>query len=153
MHNSRREDQCYRFKQLHIRLGQILLSDDTKLPVHPVLHFIKSGFSQECVTKAFQKITHGRLNSTDFEPLLAFEENSYGKMWHMCVLNCELNQRCIGFQLCKFTESLFYCMTCCRWKKIKGFTFIAEPGCKFVEKVSNFFSVANESLYCFDYLR
>lgn len=101
--------------------------------------FIKSGFSQECVTKAFQKITHGRLNSTDFEPLLAFDENSYGKMWHMCVLNCELNQRCIGFQLCKFTESLFYCMTCCRWKKIKGFTFIAEPGCKFVEKVSNFF--------------
>lgn len=101
--------------------------------------FIKSGFSQQCVTKAFQKITHGRLNSTDFEPLLAFEENSYGKMWHMCVLNGELDQRCIGFQLCKFTESLFYCMTCLRWKKIKGFTFIVEPGCKFVEKVSNFF--------------
>lgn len=37
--------------------------------------------------------------------------------------------------------------------KIKGFTFTAEPGCKFVEKVSNFFSVANESFHCFDYLR
>lgn len=36
-------------------------------------------------------------------------------------------------------ESLFYCMICCRWKKIKGFIFIVELGCKFVEKVSNFF--------------
>lgn len=103
---------------------------------------IESCFSQQCVNKDFQKVTHGKLKSTDFEHLLALEENSYGKMWHMCVLNCELDQRCFGFQLCKVTESLFNCKTCCRWKKIKGFTFIDQPGCKYVEKVSR-------SYFCF----
>lgn len=98
---------------------------------------IKSCFSQQCVIKDFQKITNGKLNLTDFEPLLAFEEKCYGKMWHMCVLNCELDQRCIGFQLCKVTESLFYCETCCRWKKIRGLDIIDDPGCKYIEKVSS----------------
>ena len=49
--------------------------------------------------------------------LLALEENSYGIIRYMCVLNCEFDQLCIWFQLCKVTESLFYCKTCCKWKK------------------------------------
>lgn len=119
--HSWRDDQCYGFTHVSNSIfdwDRYRLSDDIKLPVHTSLHFyyIKSCFSQQCVIKDFQKITHGKLNSTDFEPLLAFEENCYGKMWHICVLNCELDQRCIGFQLCQVTESLFYCKTCCRWK-------------------------------------
>lgn len=71
----------------------------------------------------------------------------------MCVLNCELDQRCIWFQLCKVTESLFYCETCCRWKKIRGFDIMDDPGCKYIEKVSSYiYFLVEESVHCFDYL-
>lgn len=43
--------------------------------------FIESCFSQQFVTKYFQKISHGKRNSTDFEPLLALEENIIGTFY------------------------------------------------------------------------
>lgn len=129
----------YTCKQLHIRLGQISVKRWHKITCSYFPSFLlKAVFLSNVSPKLFKRLPMaGKLNSTDFEPLLAFEENSYGKMWHMCVLNCELDQRCIGFQLCKVTESLFYCETCCRWKKIRGFNFIDDPGCKYIERVSS----------------
>lgn len=92
--------------------------------------------SQQCTTRYIQKYLDGRLADTDYKPLLSLEEDSYGKALGKCVLYCDNDQRCLGFDLCKIRENLFRCRTCCEWKKIKGFTIGNYSNCKRIEKVS-----------------
>lgn len=117
--------------------SRYLFRDDTNIPVHTFFNFYwKLFFLSNVLQNIFNKLQIRQI-------LLALEENSYGIIRYMCVLNCEFDQLCIWLQLCKVTESLFYCKTCCKWKKInKWFILIDERGCKYVEKVSS-------SYFCF----
>lgn len=100
-------------------------------PVH-----INICFSHLCFSNEVQTFLKGKLADSDFTPLLSLEDNSYGKLFHRCLFYCEKDKRCSGFQICKISETLFQCRTCCEWKKAKGFTFTYSPDCKYVEMVS-----------------
>ncbi|XP_052680998.1 uncharacterized protein LOC128161677 [Crassostrea angulata] len=95
-------------------------------------------FSHQCFPNEIQTFLKGKLADSDFTSLLSLEDNSYGKLFHKCLFYCEKDKRCIGFQICKISETLFQCRTCCEWKKAKGFTFTYSPDCKYVEMKIDF---------------
>lgn len=90
---------------------------------------------QQCVTTDFKKKFSGKLNEDSFKPLFSIQENSYGILFHKCLYYCEQDKRCMGFQICKVSESLYQCQTCCHWMKIRGQSITNTSDCKYLEKV------------------
>lgn len=103
-----------------------------------ILFCIIPSSPQQCVTTDFKKKVSGKLNENSFKPLFSIQENSYGILFHKCLYDCEQDKRCIGFQICKVSESLFQCQICCHWRKIVGYTVTKTPDCKYFEKVRKF---------------
>lgn len=100
-----------------------------------ILFYIIRCSPQQCVTTDFKKKFSGKLNESDYKPLTSMQENSYGILFHKCLHYCEQDKRCIGFQICKVSESLFQCQTCCHWRKIFRYTYTNTSDCKYLEKV------------------
>lgn len=101
-----------------------------------ILFYIIRCSPQQCVTTDFSSVQFsGKLNESDYKPLISMQENSYGKLLHKCLHYCEQDKRCIGFQICKVSESLFQCQTCCHWRTFFRYTYTNTSDCKYLEKV------------------
>lgn len=92
--------------------------------------------SQQCVSTNFKLVFKNSISSIDYRPLLVLQDTNYGITFHKCLHLCSQSEQCIGFFLCKATENLFLCQTCCEWKRIKGYKLGNSPNCKYIEKVT-----------------
>lgn len=92
--------------------------------------------SQQCVSTNFKLVIKNSISSIDYRPLLVLQDTNYGITFHKCLHLCSQSEQCIRFFLCKATENLFLCQTCCEWKRIKGYKIGNSPNCKYIEKVT-----------------
>ena len=92
----------------------------------------------QCQTTTMKVIAKRKLPSTDFKGLFTLEDKTFGQVFQKCYKQCKMNDRCIGFEICKISEDLFSCQACCKWKKRKDYGSIQVVGpsdCSYYEQV------------------
>ena len=94
--------------------------------------------SQQCKTHSNIEILHkGKIPTNDYKPLFTIEDSSFGKLFHKCFHFCGYYEQCMGFEICKLSESVWRCNACCEWKKVKTYVTLTDLStCTFYGRVS-----------------
>ena len=91
---------------------------------------------QTCQTINMKVLAKGGVPKNDFNFVFTMEDKTFGLVFHKCFHQCEMNEQCIGFEICKMSEDSFRCQACCKWKKRKNYVTLPGPSnCTYYEQV------------------
>ena len=94
-------------------------------------------YAQQCQTTNMKVIAKGGRPANDFKSIFTMEDKTFGLLFHKCFRRCEMNEQCIGLEICKMSEDVFRCQACCKWKKRRNYGFSAgSSDCTYYEQVS-----------------
>ena len=98
-------------------------------------------YAQQCQTTNMKVITKGGRPANDFKSIFTMEDKTFGLLFHKCFRRCQMNEQCIGLEICKMSEEVFRCQACCKWKKRRNYGFSAgSSDCTYYEQVFLFYN-------------
>nr|XP_022316167.1 uncharacterized protein LOC111119891 [Crassostrea virginica] len=96
-------------------------------------------YAQQCQTTNMKVIAKGGRPANDFKSIFTMEDKTFGLLFHKCFRRCEMNEQCIGLEICKMSEEVFRCQACCKWKKRRDYGFSAgSSDCTYYEQHIDF---------------
>jgi hypothetical protein len=101
-----------------------------------IMKFPTTSANNYMYQKKFGLVSYSNL--TDNSGILfSAEGSSFARTLNKCSKFCSEDRRCIGIELCTFSDTQHRCRVCCQWKRI-GWTpnlMVDSQHCKYMEAV------------------